>query len=393
MEAGLAHLGVLLARAEQADLAEHDALDGALADVFARTWPRSAPFVEPANAALHWLEEAGSLEERPALMFLNARIKGMRFHEKVQEPGHPLNQAWVELSRPGSASFIDRLRVKRLDIDKLLTGLRQHYPELESYLEPERVASWEGSRPEHGVGDTGPKMVRWLVIVMLVLAVPRLISALTDPRPDDDAPAIAPMFNPAPTGEQIDAAVADIFGPGVDMNAVRTADPVFADQLRNAFNRSADAQHAPLALVRRKALEAGEVAEFDDLVARAELRRFWLTAAKRQGDGMCQKVMQFDFADRPLEMGDLERIRERKLLRQMLEAKVLGHAMQDGTTRFAIPGWVVGEMLNRSGLSEDALRVSMGDTASYDRCTAEIALMDVVLDNPARVPEEVLRGG
>jgi hypothetical protein len=391
MEDGLAHLAVLLDHAEAVDLAEHDALDGALADVFARTWPRSAPFVEPANAALHWLDEAGTIEERPALMFLNARLKGMRFHDKVQLPDHPLHKAWTELSRPGRAGIIDRLRVKRLEIDKLLTGLRQHYPELESHLAPERVASWEGDTNASGVSDTGPKVVRGVFIVLLVLAVPRLISSFTDPRSDDPAAVVAEAAE-ALNAAEIDAEVADIFGPGVGMAEVREADPVFADQLRFALNGTAYQGRMPLALARRKALEAGEVAEFDDLVARAELRRIWLTAAKRQGGGMCQKVMQFDFADRALKLNGVERIRERVLLRQLLEAKVLGHDMKQRATQFAIPGWVVSDMLGNSGLSEEALRSAMTDTANIDRCTAEIALMEVVLANPGRVPEELLRG-
>ena len=389
MEEGLAHLTVLLDHAERADLAEHDALDGALADVFARTWPRSAPFVEPANAALHWLDEAGQLEERPALMFLNQRLKGMRFHDKVQEPDHPLNKAWTELSRPGRAGFIDRFKVKRLDVDKLLTGVRTHYPELEHHLAPERVASWEGSTSSSGVSDTGPNAVRWVFIVVLVGSMlARLGSNLAEPRTDDPQALAAEALSAA----ENDIAVADIFGEGIGMAEVRATDPVFADQLQYALDGTAYHGRLPLALVRRKALEAGEVAQFDALVARAELRRLWLTVAKRQGGGMCQKVMQFDFADRALEMGELERARERKLLRQLLEAKVLSHDMQRRSTQFAIPGWVVSEMIDRSGLSEDALRAAMQDTASYDRCTAEIALMDVLLQDPGKVPEEVLRG-
>lgn len=391
MEAGLAHLGVLLARAEQADLAEHDALDGALADVFARTWPRSAPFVEPANAALHWLEEAGSLEERPALMFLNARIKGMRFHEKVQAPGHPLNAAWVELSRPGSATFIDRLRVKRLDIDKLLTGLRQHYPELESYLEPERVASWEGSRPEHGVGDTGPKVVRGLVIVMLVMAVPRLISSYTDPRRDDDAPPIAQAAEALQQAE-IDVAVADIFGSGMGMAEVRAADPVFADQLRLAFTYTGLDAAAPLELTRAKALGSAEVADYNNLAVRVDLKGMWLAAAQRKSDEACGKFMRGELRGLDLGLSVKERERERALLRQLLEAKVLGHQPTPGQTRFSIPGWLVSDTLTRSGWSEERLVAALTDPNSPDRCTAEAALIAAALATSQRMPVEVLRG-
>ena len=57
-------------------------------------------------------------------MFLNQRLKGMRFHEKVQVPDHPLHKALAGLSRPGRARVLDRLRVKRLGIDKHLRGIR-----------------------------------------------------------------------------------------------------------------------------------------------------------------------------------------------------------------------------------------------------------------------------
>ncbi len=389
MEEGLAHLGTLLAHAETADLAEHDALDSALADLFARTWPRCAPFIEPANAALHWLGEAGNLEERPPLMFLNARLKGMRFHDKVQQSDHPLHKAWTELSRPGRASIVDRLRIKRLDIDKLLTGLRQHYPELENHLDPERVLSWEGSTNSSGVSDTGPRWIRGIVIVLLVLAVPRLISSFTDPAPDDP---LALMINLGPSAEEIDAEIDGIFGERVGMAGVRAADPVFADQLRDAFYAAPISDNTPLVFARRKALEAGEVADFKTLVTRAELRRLWLGAAARQPAGVCENVLVGDFASIPIELTEEERARERPLMLALLNAKVLSHETKGGQVQYAIPGWVVGDVITRSGLNDDAVRAAMSNTGDANRCRAEIALVDVVLANPGRVSKELLRG-
>lgn len=389
MEEGLAHLAVLLDHADAVDLAEHDALDGALADVFARTWPRSAPFVEPANAALHWLDEAGSIEERPPLIFLNARLKGMRFHDKVQQADHPLHKAWTELSRPGRASITDRLRIKRLDIDKLLTGLRQHYPELESHLDPKRVSSWEGSPGASGVSDTGPKVVRGIFIVLLVLAVPRLISSFTDPRSDDP---VAALINVGPSAEEIDAMAADLFGEGVGMAGVRAADPVFADQLRRAANNAQSGNQPVIAFVRMKALGAGEVADFETLVVRAELRRLWMSAAARQPGDVCKNVMVGEFIALPLELTVEERAGERALLRQLLNAQVLRHDAKGGMTQFSIPGWLVADLITRSGLSQDAVRKAMTDTANANRCKVEVALMDAVLANPGRVSPELLRG-
>lgn len=389
LDEGLAHLELLLAHAEEADLAEHEALDHALANLFADTWPRSAPFVEPANAALHWLDEAGQIEERYALRFLNARLKGMRFHEKVQQPDHPLNKAWVELSRPGQASLIDRFKVKRLEIDKLLTGIRQHYPELESLLAPERVASWEGSANASGVSDSGPSIVRWIVVVVLLLAVPRLCNLYTSP--DAEGP-VAQLLDAGPSSSEIDAEVADIFGKGIDMAEVRAADPVFADQLRLALNQMAYDKAAPIALTRRQALESGEIAQFGELVARAKLRRMWLGAARRQSEDLCRNIMSYDFTSLPLPLTDAERAEERTLLHQLLQAKVLNHEAKGGQVRFTIPGWAVTDLIARSKLDPDVVRAAMSDTDKPHRCEVEIALADVVLANTGRVSRELLQG-
>lgn len=386
---GLTHLTVLLYRAAEADLVEHDALDDALAELFAATWPRSAPFVEPASAAFHWLDEAGTLEERPPLMFLNQRLRGMRFHEKVQLPEHPLNPAWRELSRPGRATVLDRLRVKRLEIDTLLTGIRDRYPEVEGYLDAGRVASWEGSGE---VGSAGPRIVRWIAIVVVGVAVLRLIPAFTDPRPDAPLPAVLESGSSA---AEIDAEVAQIFGDGVTMQNVRTADPVFADQLRRTMG-SSPAAETPLAFTRLKALAAAEIAKFDALVARTELRRLWLAAALRlpgeQAQALCQNINAGDFTSVPLTLTDAERARERVLLRQLLDAGLLSHLPKGESFTYAIPGWLVGDILTRSGLSEAAVRSALKDSKDANRCMIDRALLDGVLANPGRVSPDLLKG-
>jgi hypothetical protein len=388
MEEGLAHLAVLLDHADAVDIAEHDALDHALADIFARTWPRSAPFVEPANAALHWLEEAGTIEERPSLMFLNQRLKGMRFHEKVQRPDHPLHKAWTELARPGRASMFDRLRVKRLEVDKLLTGIRERYPELESYLDPQRVASWDGGEGSDG---TGPRFVRGIVIVLLVVALPRLISQCSTAPDDDQAPPVAEA-SATLEAVQADVAANAIFGEGVDMAAVRAADSVFADQLRLTLNSEGGESDAALAFARVKALGAAEIADYNNLAVRADLRSMWMAAAKQQSAEACRKVMAGDFIDLDLDLDSRQRDRERALMRQLLEAKLLSHFPQGGSFQYSIPGWLVNDALTRSGLSKDKLTAALSNPDSPDRCAAESALIEAVRATSKRVPEDVLKG-
>jgi hypothetical protein len=191
---------------------------------------------------------------------------------------------------------------------------------------------------------------------------------------------------------EADAAAAEIFGTGVGMTEVRTADPVFADQLRLSFNRAAADVALPIDFVRTKARGAGEVATGDALIARAALWGIWLTAARRQSDEVCNRIMGGDFRKLALNLTEKERAREQALLRQLLDAGVLSHMPKGGAIRYSVPGWLVGETIARSGLSEEQLGSALSDPESPDRCRAEAALTEAVLASPGRAPAEVLKG-
>ena len=390
LDIGLAALDALLIRAEEADLAEHDALDDALAELFARTWPRSAPFIEPANAAFHWLDEAGALEERPALRFLNQRLKGMRFHEKVQRPDHPLHKAWTELSRPGKAGMLDRLKVKRVEIDKLLVGIRQRYPELESHLDPQRVASWDkGGALEGSAEGNGPNVGRWIFVLVLVGSIlARLGSAMSERDNADDQPSEAAVAEALREANFLVATTA-IFGEGTDVAEVRKADPHFAYQLRMAIGQGTTPEIA-LAFARGKSLQSAEVAEFDALVALAELKQLWLFAAIGSPE-QCRQVLEGDFRPDQLKLDPAQQERERQLMRQLLDAGVLGHRGKAGERTLSVPGWMIEDAMERTGLGPEELGAALRDPAHPSRCRVELALRTAMLKQPGRVPVELLR--
>jgi hypothetical protein len=395
LDEGLAALDVLIARAEEADIEEHDALDSALAELFARTWPRSAPFVEPANVAFHWIGEAGSLDERPALRFLNDRIKGMRFHEKVQQPDHPLHKAWAELSRPGRAGVLDRLRVKRLDVHKLLVGVRERYPELEAFLDPERVASWEGSGAGSAEGYTSARkgFSGTLIFVLLFFALMRGLGALVgpdgDPASDNGAPPVEEAAA-ALKAAQYDIAVSEAFGPDLGMAAVRKADPVLAADLRSVVDNAGFGPGIVLAVVRGKALRSGEVADFEGLVARAELKRLWLAEARKSPE-LCNRILRGDFETERLLLEPDARERERVLLKRLLDAKFLsGKATSEGGS-FSVPGWVIEKTIAVSGLSPDTVSAALRGPEHAARCQLEYAMLGVMLKEPGKVPAGLLR--
>ncbi len=388
LDEGADALATLIAHAEEADLAEHDALDGALGELFARTWPRSAPFVEPANAAFHWLDESGSLEERPALRFLNQRLKGMRFHDKVQEPGHPLHKAWTELSRPGRAGVIDRLRVKRLDVHKLLTGIRERYPELESHLDPQRVASWEGESASAAEGRTrGGGFSSGILVLIAIVAVFRvLVPVMSDEGEDKPGPVSVAAV------EQVesDLAAADLFGKGVGMDDVKAADAVFAGDLRKMVRTVGYNPEGVLAYGRLKALQSGAAADFDALVTRGELRLLWLRAARGSPE-LCRAVLGGDFAGQPLTLGDAARREEQKLMKRLLDARALSGTGQQGGGSFAVPGWVIEQTTARSGLAPATVSAALRDPEHPSRCALELAMLEVMLREPGKVPADLLR--
>ena len=395
LDEGLAALGILIARAEEADLEEHDALDSALAELFARTWPRSAPFVEPANAAFHWIGESGTLDERYALRFLNDRLKGMRFHDKVQRPDHPLHKAWVELSRPGRAGVLDRLRVKRLDVHKLLLGIRERYPALEAHLDPVRVASWEGQGAGSGEGFSNVRtgFSGTLLFVVLFFALMRGLSALIASDDSDagkDQPPVAEAAA-ALKAAQYDIAAIEAFGNATRMDDVKAADPVFAADLRKITDNVGTMPGAVLSSVRAKALRSGEVADFDGLVARAELRRIWLTAA-RQSPDQCRQIMQGDFFTTRLSLAPKDREREQVLLKRLLDAKFLSTSERPQGGTFSVPGWVLDRAAAASGLKRDTISAALRDPEHPARCDLEYAMLGAMLEQPGKVPTELLRG-
>lgn len=387
---GNRHLETLIRRSDECEIDEHHALDHGLAQLMAETWPRSAPFVETAADAFHWLDESGQIEERPALMFLNLRLRGMRFHEKVQQADHPLNKAWVELSKPGKARWIDRMRVKNSDVYQLLAGIRERYPEVESYLDWERIASWE--HPEDNSGAGFP----WWVGIIIVVVVARMAGSFVDDDRSTPPPVrISDMQVEEGAGDsyraEYDARLEALFGEGVTMVEIRAADPIFATQLDNAMTRDRFGSTTIEDFVRSQASRAGTVARFDELVALAQLKRLWMMNALGSAE-QCQRVMAGDFSGEPLQLDKAGMLAEAQLLKQLLDAGALSNLEGREAGAFSVPGWAVEEVIRRSALGADNVGAALRDPQHSSRCLVELTLLSVVIEQPGRVSEDLLRG-
>ena len=387
LDEGNRYLETLIERADLCDIEEHHALDHGLAQLMAETWPRSAPFVEPAADAFHWLDESGQIEERPALMFLNLRLRGMRFHEKVQQDGHPLHKAWVELSRPGKSNFLDRWRVKREHVYQLLTGIRERYPEVESYLDADRVASWE--YPQQSSGGGG---LPWWIGIIVIVTVLRIAStAGSNDTSGYDLVPVPPTSSSVLNPSDFDGRIAALFGEDVDYQAVREIDPVFADQLRNAMQTERNGFMRIEGFVRGQAYRASSIAEFDELIALGELKRVWLAAAQQDDAAVCRNVMAGDFQSRALLLDRPQALKEQMQLRKLLDAGVLNNLEGRGASQFSVPGWAFERTMQRSGLSEDQVEEALANPGSDTRCLVEFVLLGVILEEPGRVSIDLLR--
>ena len=380
-----AALDRLIAWAEEGDLERETALDHNLAEMLAGGWPRSAPVVDKANTAFHWLGEAGGLDERPALQFLNARTEGMRFHDAVEQEGHPLHAAWHELQQPGKVSVIGRVKGNRSDIERLLQTIRGRFPELESLLDAQRVQSWETPAT-----DVVSWAVQRLFIAFVLVQIVRLVFFTEAVEPDTtEAETRAELKL-----EGLDIYSDQVFGKDYNYADVMRADAAFG--LRFATHLAPLGEEAatfdqPYTLVRNAILLSRNEADFDTLVAIQKVRLSWLDAAQDDNE-KCMRILDGSFEGGGPKLDGEQRAAEQALSRNLLEKSLLSDGKRRETTSTEIPGWLVERSMNETGLSDAVFTAALQNPEHAERCSVQTALVRGMLEAPAKVPIETLRG-
>ncbi|MFN4113720.1 MAG: hypothetical protein ACK4GD_07245 [Sphingomonadaceae bacterium] len=374
-------LHALVADAKAGDLGREQAVDHWLSEILAETWPRSAPLLGQAAEAFDWLAESGEIGERPSLQFLNPRLRGMRFVTKVEQPGHPLYKAWAELKRPGKRGFLDRFRVRREEVETLLGGIRTRYPEVESHLEAERVASWE---------KPAPSWIVWVIQRVFIFIVVIQALALCGRALDDDK--LPP--------EQVDRVVAEVFGPGRTMAEVQALDSKLADLVYETIKRSngdgldnlARIEQGVVVRMRGLAAFALNDAPKEDLLAILAVRRDLLEVAREGGTSACAAYMSTAILPDTLIVREDIRERERALMWRLAQAGRLDSNWTTSEARsLPLPPWVGPGVADRTGLPPDRINAVLGGEETQDLCAVRIALIDTLLSRPNDAPIELLR--
>ena len=362
------------------DLGREQAVDYWLCEVLAESWPRSAPLLEQSAETFDWLAQSGEIGERPALQFLNPRLRGMRFVAKVEVEGHPLHRAWEELKRPGKRGFFDRFRVGRDDVETLLGGIRTRYPEVESYLDQERVASWE---------KPAPSWIAWIIQRVFIAIVLIQAVALCGRAFDD---------NDLPQAE-LDQVVAEAFGAGRTMAAVQAADPDLADQIHATieFDRAqgdalAKVEQAVVVRLREMAAMAMEDAPKDELLAIIAVRRDLFAAMSEAGSPACAAYLSSARVPEGVRVPEETRTAERALMWRLARARLLDPEWTASDSRsLPLPPWVGPEVTRRTGLSVERINAVLRGEETPDLCAVRIALIDALLSRPDEAPIELLR--
>ena len=387
-------LGAILQEAEASSIDTHAAIDGWLAHHLASTWPRSAWLLEPAAEAFGWMDESGRLTERPAVRFLNLRLRGLRFVTMVEQPGHALHKAWIELAKPGPKGAFAFLRTSKGNVRRLLVGIRERYPEVESYLDPQRVASWE-------TAIEGTPWTPWKVVFRIIWVAVVLSQFGRFFFGSFDEPAAPPdPIDVAWSADQVDQVVIELFGERLNDDTLRKEAPDLWGRMDrmsgwggSMANVVPDTSRELLVLLREQSQLAARDARFDELVAIKQVKLALLRLAREQrGADDCLDFAAQARLSTNVDVPEAVRAEERALAARLAAANLLLPSDSRLPKTAAIPGSVIDQMIDSTGLPEETVRGAIrGEGNEEVLCNSRIALLEVVLKRPADVTADLLR--
>ena len=394
-EAAQGLLRQILTTALEGDLNLQRAIDYWLADRLASAWPRSAPLVIEAAEAFEWERQAGMLGEGPAQAFLNARLRGMRFHEKVHDESHWAHWAWQELSKPGEKKWYERSKAKAAEVRKLLAGVREHFPELEAFLDVDRVRSWESKSVSNPWGAAMPIMIGLFLLARVIVAFNP--GGHTSELPYTPAQSITESVS---ADEARDFIVEEMFGKEVLYEDVVLKAPELAKFISLKTRDAEDEIDQEIALdevgelLRVGVLRASWNAGFQEALQIDQLKLEFATLAREKGgSSACVALLEegrlFPSIQPPPEL----REEERALARKLLEAGVLKSMFETRPELSAqVPGAILATAQRNGGVSDKEVEQALQHKGQEDeRCAFHLALMAEVLRQPGKVSPDLLR--
>ena len=365
------------------------------AHLVARNSPFSDPLVGPVSDFFGWMAAAGDISQSPAVAFVAQRRRLLDFAAAVDQPGHPLHRAWIELTTPATERS-RRGRVPGRDIEKLIETVRRDVPGLEANFDGYRVSLWTKKKDRSWVG-----MLGWWIFIVVVIQFANLTKCIDDRWPPPPPPH-APTFIPAKlenTRADTDRALEILFAGKLDVATAAARNPHFAAAMNRQWQADLDAGAtlpdyvASLQRLINQRYRDGIANAPADLLRerqRYELARAEL--ARNFGAKICAAHLSGTTtgSDMPLPPA-LEQQRQALVARMVLETRPTAKP-RPKQTRFAVPAEVLAAAAKRAGLSTEALARAMRfEGPEQAQCDGRIAFIQTVLALPAKRAAPLLR--
>ncbi len=397
----LDHLAALLRIAHRLPIEQSRAAEDTIARLLVRTWPRSAPLLAPASAAFGWDREHGQIGERADIRFLNARRRGLRFVEQVEQPGHVYHRAWAELSKPG---FKRSWGVKQAEIKALLEGVRKNFPEVEHYLDPQRIGAWEAkvyAPSTAGLGGLGGLLRRLRGLMAFVIGIQIVIAighALTSQQVATTLPWSVHHFvqNPAdPAKIVLNKAATHWFGPDMGIAEVERHAPEVAALAASNAGGTSDATSADQAM--RDAVFATlhrtiQRADHRSLRAVQRLRLQVSDQANRVGPGACMDFLIRNRVDDGVVLSHDQQDAARGLIRAFADGPMQGKTPPRQRLTAVVSGSMIGWIKIATRLPSEQVQAALRHLGSDTvQCAVQRALLTRALQQPAAIGDPILR--
>jgi len=409
-EFALGSLSRLLGSVRDGDIASQTRMEQWISEVLARSWPRSAPLLSTAANFFNWRAADGQIGVPPAIEYLNKRLSAQQFLMDVQSKKHRLHRSWKQLTKPTRPGQSRALWWEGAKIQELLATVRADYPELESHFDWDRVALWE-TRQQKPI-----KSYTWVFIVAMSLQMLSLVGrTFSSSETENDSSASAysqnayeneeSTVNPDPAPGALTSRSADIklvldqttgaqlteeMLSTVNPDLYRTLHSNWSIALENHRKRADFVKDMDALLVERYIRRARDTGG-DELI---KLQRIRLKGAQFLSDGRWQDCVNLLISDRMPDITELPQTVQdtlQKRIAAVLKSPPPGSAYSPTGSSYRIPGEIVGQVIDGSGLEEKVVRgVFKGNGSPKQLCLVNTALLKSVLNADPKTRNEIL---
>lgn len=357
-----------------------------LASLLCDAEPNSDPVLPMVIEHFHWDRKAGHWDQPELFEALLQRRNAFRLLDQLAYRGHPLHAAWRDLTSDKPEIGLTPLG-RRSDVASLLYKIRAEAPPAEAYLNPHRVALWDGLIGNVGRGGRGETGLNWIWIAVIALfMLGKLASTFTGTsthQPSgslrtygDPAVYFEPMIRQA-TGNRL--GIAQIEAHNRDLHArlisrwqrardINDQTSLLDMDLRDIINGTI-----------RATMRGGSRALQADYWRVAADQLIWLRA--RDVDS-CDRVVGGAALPANLPAAFAERRREiaARALDQEPPADPPAEIQPGERSTYRIPGAIFDSAARSAGLAPDDMDAALnGRGTAAQRCTARISLIEAAI--------------